>query len=128
MSGNWTLLRRGSLHECFAALALVAVISRALIPMGFMPIVVNGEAQLRFCTGGAGGATHLDQHGQPGSTSTADAPCVYAVSGGAAPIPTAIHIAHAHAAPRLAVPLADQSALPEAPPRHTAPRGPPSLA
>ena len=79
MSGNWTLLRRGFLHECFAALALVAVISRALIPMGFMPIVVNGETQLRFCSGVAG-AAHLDEHGQPGSTSTADAPCMFAVS------------------------------------------------
>jgi hypothetical protein len=127
MSGNWTLLRRGFLHECFAALALVAVISRALIPMGFMPIVVNGETQLRFCSGVAG-AAHLDEHGQPGSTSTADAPCAFAVSGGAAPIPTAIHFTLAHVAPLLAVPLVDQSTLPEAPPRYTAPRGPPSLA
>jgi hypothetical protein len=127
MSHHWRLLRRGFLHECLASLALVAVIARALIPMGFMPIVVNGEAQLRFCSGVAGGA-HFDQHGQPGSTSTADAPCVFAVSGGAAPIPTAILFTLAHVAPRLAVPLAEQSTLPEAPPRHTAPRGPPSLA
>jgi hypothetical protein len=127
MSSNWTLLRRGRLHECFAALALVAVISRALIPMGFMPIVVNGEAQLRFCSGVAGG-TDLAHHAHPGSTSTADAPCVFAVSGGAAAIPTAIHFALTDVAPRLAVPLAEQSTLPEAPPRYTAPRGPPSLA
>jgi hypothetical protein len=127
MSSNWNGLRRGSLHERFAALALVAIISRALIPMGFMPVVVNGEAQLRFCSGVAG-ATDLIQHAHPGSTSSADAPCVFAVSGGAAPIPAAVHIAVAHVAPLLTVPLAEHSILPEAPPRYTAPRGPPSLA
>jgi len=115
------------MRECLTALALIAVISRALIPTGFMPGVVDGHAQLVFCDGRGSGMAHHTHHGQAGSGSSADTPCPYALSGGAAPIPSIVNTALAHVVPTVIAPSAEQSPLPEAPRRYTAPRGPPSL-
>jgi len=129
MNRNWAGLRHGRMRECLAALALVAVMARALIPVGFMPVVVHGDTQLVFCDGVIPGSAHHGHHGHPGPTSISDAPCPFAISGGATPLPAPIDLSLADAAPQTtATPTVAQTSLSEAPPRHTAPRGPPSLA
>jgi hypothetical protein len=128
MARQRTGLRDGPMRERFAALALIAVMARALIPMGFMPVVVHGETQLMFCDNGGPGSGHHGHDGHSGSTPGADAPCPFAISGSAAPLPVTIGFSLADAAPRTAAPFVARSSLPKAPPRHTAPRGPPSLA
>jgi len=105
---------------------MIAAMSRAMIPVGFMPAVIDGHAQLVFCDGHAVGTTHHGQHGPAGSSSTADSPCPFALSGGAAPIPSIVNVARAHVVPPVVTKAAEQSPLPEAPRRYSAPRGPPS--
>jgi len=128
MARQWTTVRGGPMRARFAALALIAVVARALVPMGFMPVVVHGQTQLMFCDNGMPGSAHHGHDGHSGSAPGADAPCPFTISGGAAPLPTTIDFAPTGAAPRATAAAVAHTALPEAPPRHTAPRGPPSLA
>ena len=108
-----------------ATLALIAMIARALIPTGFMPAVVHGKAQLMICHGGAHSAVHHGDRGHAGSH--ANTPCPFAISGGPAPLPATIDFSLVHNAPELATVSPEPAALPEAPARYAAPRGPPSL-
>jgi hypothetical protein len=125
MSNPLTALRRGRLRPYIGALALFAVLCRALIPIGFMPGVVHGAVQLMPCDGTA----HLHaRHGEPAPPSTNHTPCPFAMSGGAAPLPATIDASDARTAPQRAALPTEQSLLPEAPARYTAPRGPPLLA
>jgi hypothetical protein len=113
------------MRRYFATLALIAMIARALIPTGFMPVVVHGEAQLRICHGLAHGLPHHGDHGHAGPHS--DAPCPFAISGAAAPLPATIDFSLAHTAPELTTRSPEYTALSETPARYAAPRGPPSL-
>jgi len=108
-----------------ATLALITMIARALIPTGFMPVVVHGEAQLTICHGAGDGFAHHGERGPAGPHS--HAPCPFAVSGGAAPLPATIDFSLAHAAPELATTLPECVALSGTPARYAAPRGPPFL-
>lgn len=126
MNRNRARFLRGPIRECFATLAFVAFFTHALIPSGFMPGVVHGQPQLVICNGGVSGVAHHGHHG--GSGSHSDAPCPFAMSGGAAPLPAILSISLLHATPDLLVPFVELTVLSEAPPRYTAPRGPPTLA
>lgn len=126
MRGNRARILRGPTGEYFATLALVAFFTHALIPTGFMPGVVHGQPQLVICNGGISGLAHHGHHGSSGSHS--DAVCPFAMSGGAAPLPAILGLPLLHETPDLLVPLVELAVLSEAPPRYTAPRGPPTLA
>ena len=126
MSRNGANFFRGRIWECFAALALVAFFAHALIPTGFMPGSVQGQAQLVVCDGHMVGFGHAGHHGNSGSN--ADSPCPFALSGGAAPLPAHFDMALAHIAPDLLVPFIERPVVSETPLRHAAPRGPPALA
>ena len=62
----------------FSAPALVAFALRALVPLGFMPMEVNGATQMMFCHG-----MHQAAAGTPHTKSQADGPCAFAIGGGA---------------------------------------------
>lgn len=126
MSRHGAKFLRGPIRECFAALALIAFFAHALIPTGFMPGSVHGQAQLVVCDGHMAGSGHAGHHGNSGSN--ADSPCPFALSGGAAPLPAHFDLALAHVAPDLLVPFIERPIVSETPFRHTAPRGPPALA
>jgi hypothetical protein len=126
MSRKGLGIRRGLMRECFAALALIALFARALIPVGYMPAVVHGHTQLALCEGGTAAPAQRGHHGHSGSQ--ADAPCLYAMSGGAAPLPAKLDFSLAPARTVVRMSFVERTAIAEAPPRYTAPRGPPSLA
>jgi hypothetical protein len=126
MSRNEAKILRGKIRECFGALALIAFFAHALIPTGFMPGSVHGQAQLVVCDGHMVDFGHAGHHGNSGSN--ADSPCPFALSGGAAPLPAHFDMALAHVAPDLLVPFIERPVVSGAPLRHTAPRGPPALA
>ena len=117
-------MRSSRLRSAIAALALLALLGRALIPVGFMPVASHGATHLMFCHGGA---AHAPAAGQGRTRHGAEAPCSYALSGGPA------LLAELTLPPLAALPDAqpEVAALPgpraSAPPRHAAPRGPPTL-
>jgi hypothetical protein len=112
-------MRRG-----IVALTLFAVLCRCLIPIGFMPGVVHGAAGLMLCDG----IVHQQHHHGTQPAPTTHTPCPFAMSGGAAPLAATIDLADARWLPQHAPLPVKQSLLRgEAPPRYTAPRGPPPL-
>ena len=122
--------RTGGWRRLIAAIAIATAVARALIPIGFMPALVHGTAQLVFCEGGGHHHPHITPSGDDpaGHHGSDQGPCLFALSGGAAPLPAAL------AGAPLAV-LADEVAaspttatLRDAPPRYSAPRGPPARA
>ncbi len=117
------VLRREYLRQGIVAITLFAALCRGLIPIGFMPGVVQGSVGLMLCDGTA---HHPHHGGQP--VPATHTPCPFAMSGGAAALSATIDFAEARWLPqRAALPVA-LSLLPTATPaRHTAPRGPPSL-
>src|SRR5580698_5580540 len=74
-----------------ALLALLVAASRALIPVGFMPLVTEGTARLVFCDG-VGGAHHLHHgmagHGDYATPNSSDGPCPFSLAAGGAPLPS----------------------------------------
>jgi len=127
MSLNGARFLRGPIRECFAALAFIAFFTHALIPNGFMPGSVHGQAQLVVCDGRMAGTSPAGHHGD--SDSNADSPCPFALSGGAALLPAQLEPGLALVAPILPLgPSIDRPIAAEPPLRHTAPRGPPTLA
>jgi hypothetical protein len=126
MSRKGARFLRGSTRECFAALAFIALFTHALIPTGFMPGSVHGQAQLVVCNGHMAGSSHAGHHGNSGSN--ADSPCPFALSGGAAPLPAHFDLGLEHVAPDLLVPFIEWRIDSEPPLRHAAPRGPPTFA
>jgi hypothetical protein len=117
---------RTGLRGCLSALALMAYLAHALIPTGFMPGSLNGQAQFVACDGHMAGTGHVGHHGNPGSKG--DSRCPFALGGAAAPLPAHLDPALAHVAPDLHVPFIERSVPFEAPLRHNAPRGPPMIA
>jgi hypothetical protein len=88
----------------FALLVLPALLLRALIPVGFMPMVSAGGISIAICPGVTGlpapsamgdrGAAHAHHHGagQDPSTPAHHAPCLFAASAGGAPAPTIMEL------------------------------------
>jgi hypothetical protein len=126
MSYGGVKLLPDRVRGCLAALAFVAFFAHALIPAGFMPGSVHGQAQLVVCDGHTAGVGHPGHPGKPGSN--AESPCPFALGGGSAPLPAHIDLSLAHVAPDLLAPFIWQPAVFETPFRHSAPRGPPTLA
>lgn len=116
-------LHRPQLTQGLVAAALLAFVLRALVPLGFMPMQVNGETQMMFCHG-----MHPAAAGTPHSKSSSNAPCAYALSGGAALGSAPLATLASAESPRFEAVQALHSAERPAPPRHRAPRGPPVLA
>ncbi len=124
-----TALRRLSPVNALLLLAL-AVLARALVPTGWMPVAHAGELKIMICSDGSGGAVTVDLGTGPAPQPPRD-PCPFAVgSAGAAAVPGAVvpelptlnwPDTPAFAAPHAARLVAWRSARPPA-------RGPPSFA
>ena len=125
MHRNGPNLFKRSVRGRLVVLALVAVAARGLIPVGFMPGLVDGHPQLVICNGHMAGMVHLGHHDHSGAN--ADVLCPYAHGGGAAPLYSDPALASAYATVIIVVPLIERTVPVEAPPRFTAPRGPPSV-
>jgi hypothetical protein len=126
MSRDGAKLFRDPIRGCLAALAFVAFFAHALIPAGFMPGSVHGQAQLVVCDGHMAGSGHPGHPAKSGSN--AESPCPFAMSAGAAPLAAHVALPPVQPAPDLLAPFIGQPALSETPFRHSAPRGPPTLA
>lgn len=113
-------------------LALVTVLMRALIPVGFMPVAADGTLRMMFCDGGAGASGHHVHSGStghgPGHRTSVDVSCPFALSAGAAPLPTLAGAAAGAPLPPVAIAAPEVPARADLPPRNSAPRGPPTLA
>lgn len=116
-----------------ALLLLPALALRALIPSGFMPGTHAGLGiAMQLCTSQGMQTVIVNPDGsieQGAPASHHDAPCSYALSGGAAPLPELTH------SPSLSVPSATFVAFAPAPAvslpsivRAHTPRGPPAIA
>lgn len=105
-------------------LALVAVIARGLIPVGYMPGSVDGHAQLVICNGHMAGMVQLGHHGHSGAN--ADVLCPFAHCAVAAPLAAMPGIFPIYEAVSLPVPSIERTLPAEIPLRYAAPRGPPS--
>ena len=119
----------------FALLALGAFAAHAAVPMGFMIGVTRGHAHLELCPAVAPvhplSAVHppgMSHHGAM-HAAAAGSSCAFALAGAAAMVspapilaePYYLYLHAAHPALILSWPA-------EPPPRHLAPRGPPTLA
>ncbi|MCX7058972.1 MAG: hypothetical protein NTZ79_17875 [Proteobacteria bacterium] len=125
MIGAYRCSRFPSPRQCLAGLALLALLVRGLIPVGFMPAQLGGATHLMFCHGTA---MAMPDAGHSGSKPAAHGYCAYAASSGAALLPVLALQAPpiVPAAISAASPLSSRVAAP--PPRHSAARGPPTLA
>jgi hypothetical protein len=126
MSRHGASVLRGPFRASLAALALLAFAAHALIPSGFMPGAVHGHSQLIVCSGMAPGSANHIHHGNSGPGSAT--PCSFALGGGPAPLPADFAVVAVTVATLLTVSFLERAVPSEAPPRHTAPRGPPTLA
>jgi hypothetical protein len=127
----------------WTTLLLPALLLRALIPFGFMPVVAGGGMTIGLCPGeallppGIAAAHHADQHAghsaaEHGAGHAGDlgggahhAPCLFAASATLAAAPDSVAVAahaglEARALPSLAAPLFPPTIL-----RAQSPRGPP---
>jgi hypothetical protein len=77
-------LRRRGWRDWLAALALLGLLLRALVPAGFMPASAHGEFQLVFCSVPGDGLVHSG-HLPRGATD--NTPCPFAASATAASPP-----------------------------------------
>ena len=149
--------RSGAVRRWCGSLALLAMVLKAAIPVGFMVAAVDGHASLILCPSGihrhSATVVAADMPAMAGMEMGVPAPHVTATEHG----PGDAHAAHAaqHAAAECPFALASGAALASAseepsaryfelvpraapivlatvpiapPPRHEAPRGPPSLA
>jgi hypothetical protein len=112
---------RPGLRGWLASATLVALLLRALIPVGFMPVASGSSGHLMFCHGmDGGGPAH------PGSHGAADSHCAFALGAGAAPAPGFAHAPIVRTLDAWVGTTAVTSATQPPPARHSAPRGPPS--
>ena len=122
-------LRRAVATDCWAALLFVALFTRALIPVGFMPTAAVAGVQLVLCQGIDAGmpaagrdpaAPHIPGH-DPG--------CPFFQSAPGGPAPAASLAALFHPLAPLSAPQgADRYRPATRPTRHSSPRGPPQFA
>jgi hypothetical protein len=121
-------IRRSGVSECSGAVLLLALLMRAFIPSGFMPVTQVDGVAFVICAGAYGAAPADPAHPsqRPGH---ADFTCPFAHSAGGGPPPTVLR------APNL-LPVAFTVAVVPGHPRHTgtelrrysSPRGPPQPA
>lgn len=115
----------------FAGL-IALVMLRALMPVGYMPVAIDGHLDIVLCDGQGGlpPASHAHHHhhggkGAPQGAVHGDEGCTYAQSAHAALAPT-LDPGVARASPLVLASMAlQQGLIAEAPFRHSAPRGPP---
>ncbi len=109
-------------------LVLCATVTRAFVPVGFMPIATHGQTRMMFCPGHMASGDS-GSPGPPGDeTGARKHPCAYAVSAGGAPLrATPALSAGAFEVPCFAAALAPHWVA-DAPRRYAAPRGPPRAA
>lgn len=121
--GSFDKLRRRGWRDWLGALALLGVLARALVPVGFMPMQLQGKMQMVLCAPQGRDAIH--QHNAPRGSSEG-APCLFAASAAAlAPQPfytppaagwlCVASVCSSYCSPTRAAPL-----------RHAAARGPPA--
>ena len=127
MSRHWTGLHRRRAGKRVVVLALLALVARALVPTGFMPVTTHGTTQMMFCHGDMALLAHDRDDSGDRAPSTGHQPCVYAASAGGAPLPATIDLNFAHAAPTTVSVVVTHAFVGAPPVRHAAPRGPPSL-
>jgi hypothetical protein len=121
MNLTFTVLRRRRWREALGALALLGVLVRALIPVGFMPMQFQGQVQLVLCSPQSVDLTH--QHQAP--RGTVRHPCLFAASV-AAPAPHSCNEALTVTLLTSRGACARDDSPPRAVPwRHAAARGPP---
>jgi hypothetical protein len=109
-----------------AALALLAVLARALIPSGFMPVAGDGAMRLVVCDGTMHHHPAPDG-GHPGRQPTHESPCPFAASAGPGLLPLLPMLSFAAATSAETRSIPEFSLPSEIPPRHRAPRGPPAI-
>ena len=123
-------LRIGRLRRAVALVALATALIRGFIPVGFMPASVHGTVQLMFCDGG--GHHHPDgapsDHGPAGHHGADQGPCPFALSGAAPLLPGLVPVTVVAATVEEPATAATFAARRDAPPRYSAPRGPPTRA
>jgi hypothetical protein len=124
MYGAFNSLRYGSRHDWLCALALIGLLLRALVPVGFMPAPVHGEVRLVLCSAAGINASH--QVPEPHGVSD-HLPCLFAAScAAAAPAPAQLTVKLLFLGS--SSPESSYRSPPSAAPaRHTAARGPPIL-
>ncbi len=115
-----------SARRSVAALVLLAVLARALIPTGFMPVAGDGAMRLVVCDGTMHHHPPSDG-GHPGTPPTHDSPCPFAASGGPGLLYSMPDLSFTAATFATAVSIPESSLPSEPPPRHSAPRGPPAI-
>lgn len=123
MNSSFNKLRGRGLRDWLGALALLGLLARALIPVGFMPMQLQGKVQMVLCAPQGQGATH--QHHAPRGSSDST-PCPFAASA-AALAPQPFLVAPAASWLRVASLCTLYCSLTKAAPlRHAAARGPPT--
>jgi len=115
---------RGKFARRVSALALMAFCVHALIPSGFMPGSVNGQAEIVMCSGHVAHAITTGHSGDLGSQ--ADSVCPFALSDGFAPPAAQLDASLMHAVPAQTAPLIELPIVSRPPSRYTAARGPPT--
>lgn len=125
-------LRQDRLRSPLVRLLLVAMVVRALVPVGFMPAASAGWPSLQICGPAAlllsGGGLASSQDGGATHPGTAHEACPFALSPAAAPLPQALSAALF--VPAASAPPDEPSLIPAARAvfRAHRPRGPPSPA
>ena len=121
MNLTFNVLRRRRWREALGALALLGVLARALIPVGFMPMQIQGQVQLVLCSPQSVDLTH--QHQAPRGTATQ--PCLFAASVAALAPHSCNEAVTATLLTLRGASTRDLSPPRAAPWRHAAARGPP---
>lgn len=121
-------MRRRS--RALLALVLPALVLRALIPFGFMPVAGNGGPTMELCPGAVASSGHGHMHHHQGGSVPASAHAVCAFAASAAPALSSVVLASLPAAGSLAAGRAADPASIRLPSilRAQAARAPPSLA
>ncbi len=117
-------------NRWLAWLILPLLLSRALVPAGFMLAAADGSLAVVLCESGPGHAVHAGHgHHHPGRPHASDPTCPFAQSAGAAPLPTLPALAAQSLAPT-ASPVAarEQRLAPSGPARQHTARAPPRFA
>jgi hypothetical protein len=126
MMSSLTAIRRARSRKLLAAVALLAVLARALVPTGVMPVAGAGAMQLMLCDGGPGGHHHHHADGPAApATGTAHDLCPYAMTAGGAPLPAIVGLPALQSVPQPVALATERTRILPAPLRHAAPRGPP---
>jgi hypothetical protein len=116
--------------QCWHALLLLALLTRALIPAGFMPVrAATGGLQIVLCSGYAQRAPAVDHRSPAAPGYHSEAGCSFAQGGPAGPATAALRAPDFQPLALVeALPSVEAFQFPTAIPRHSSPRGPPQAA